>query len=279
MKRILVIAALLVGLAVVQAHAGEILLPVFTYAWPGFAGNLWYSEISLVNPTAAPIVVDPPTFLGGTIVVPFPCLPPLRQTTVPPHSTVVWRPWDVAMDLGCPSRAVGALLLFADGPLVVDSRVTNVGEGLLPDEGPLRGFGQTIPGREMAALAPAGTRLMLPAMIWHPNACGAVAFDSYVGFANPGDEPVLVKIDLGPGSDETAVKVDGKVMSLPAAIEIPARGWQQVHLQPLDSMLTVCLPPQRFDLLLIPDGPLAVYGSVVDRSTQDPRTILPVELE
>jgi len=273
---VLFVTALLVAS---QAMAGQILLPVFTYALPGSSGNLWYTEISLVNPTQETITVDPPVFLPGSMDLTHPCLPPARQIQVPAESTVIWKPWDIGMELGCPDSAVGGLLLSADGPLVVTSRVTNVRDWEISTTGPLQGFGQTIDGIDVTALPGPQEVLMLPGMIWHPNSCGPREFDSYVGFANPGDEPLDAIIDLGPQTGDSAVYVDGKLMGLPATVTVPARSWIQVHLSPVNSIMAVCLPPQRFDLLITVKGPMAVYGSVVDRSTQDPRTVLPVPVQ
>ena len=42
-------------------------------------------------------------------------------------------------------------------------------------------------------------------------------------------------------------------------------------------MATVCLPPQTTDLFAVASQPIAVVASVVDRSSQDVRTVLPVK--
>ncbi len=268
------------GLAVAAAaSAGGLVVPVFTYAWPGADGNLWYTELVLTNPTGTTVTVNPPAFLPGAMVLTHPCLPPLRPVEVPPGATIVWRPFDVAMDLECPDRAVGALLLDADGPVAVRTRVTNVRDVGVPESGPLEGFGQDVPAVEIDSLPAGGTTLLLPGMIWHPNACGPPAFDSYVGFANPGDEPVTVSLAVSGGAAAGAVIVDGGAVDLPAKIDIPGHGWRQLHLVPAGAKPAVCLAPQRFDLAVTVGGPVAVYGSVVDRSTGDPRTVLPVALE
>ncbi len=271
-----VIAALFVAS---QAIAGQVLLPVFAHALPGASGNLWYTEVSLINPTQQTITVDPPVFLPGTMQITHPCLPPARQVEVPAESTVIWKPWDIAMELGCPDSAVGALLISADGPLVVTGRMTNVRDEAATETGPLEGFGQTIDGIDVSSLPAGQETVMLPGMIWHPNACGPRQFDAYVGFANPGDEPLDAIIDLGPQAGDSAVYIDHKLMDLPAKVTVPAKSWIQVQLLPVNSVMAVCLEPQRFDLLVTLKGPMAVYGSVVDRSTQDPRTILPVPVE
>ncbi len=266
-------------LVAAQALAGQIVLPVFAYALPGSSGNLWYMEISLINPTQQTITVDPPVFLPGMMNLTHPCLPPLRQIQVPAESTVVWEPWDVATALGCPDRAVGGLLLSADGPLVVTGRMINVKDSEGTRTGPLQGFGQTIEGVAVQSLPGSQQTLMLPGLIWHPNACGPRRFDAYVGFANPTDEPLDAVLDLGPQAGGTSVYVDHKLMDLPARVTVPAKSWVQVQLLPVNSVMAVCLPPQRFDLLVTIKGPMAVYGSIVDRSTQDPRTIVPVPVE
>jgi len=276
--------ALAVGFVIMFAAgvgaAEDFVVPAFAFNLPGHGKNLWTSEIYLANPTDRPVLVETPVVLEGRLVVPRPCLPPIRQLEVPAASSVVWKAEDIAVDLGCAQEIVGALMFRADGPLAVSSRMINRG-GLETTMALtlLSGFSQELPGLAVPALPSFGTTYMLPSLVWHRNSCGAVAFDTYVGLANPGDEDVNVTLFLAPGSDDTAMYVDGKLMELPAILKVPARGWRQVHLQPVDSMLAVCLEPERFDLFVTVDGPTALYGSVVDRATQDPRTVMPVALE
>ncbi len=267
-------------LAAGAARAEDFVVPAFAFNLPGHGKNLWTSEVYLANPGDQPVLVETPVVLEGRLGVPRPCLPPIHQLEVPAASSIVWRAEDIAIDLGCAEEIVGALLITADGPLAVSSRMIN---RISPttSEGPvfLSGFSQELPGLAESALPAPGTTYMLPSLAWHRNSCGPVAFDTYVGLANPGTADVTVSFSLGAASDETSIYVDGKLMGLPANIVVPARGWKQLHLEPVDSMLTVCMDAERFDLFVTVDGPTALYGSVVDRSTQDPRTVMPVALE
>jgi len=269
-----------------SAGAVEIVVPVFAFDLPGHSRNLWTTELYLANPTGEPILVDPPLVLEGSLEIPNPCYPPIRQKVVPPFSSVVWTAEEIAFQLGCATQVIGALLLSADGPLVVDSRVVNVsGEYVIGDgadeelpEVILSGFSQQMPGIPVVELPGSGDLLMLPSLVWHPGPCGAVAFDSYVGLVNPTGLPMEVVFDLDGELRGDGMILAGTLVTLPHTVTIPPRSWQQLHVAPPPSDLTVCGEPRRFDLFVKGDGPLAAYGSVVDRSTQDPRTVFPVPL-
>ncbi len=270
-----------------NAVAADIVVPVFAYDVPGHSKNLWTTELYLSNPTGEEILVNTPVVLEGILEIPEPCYPPVRPKVVPPHASVVWTADEIAIELGCATKILGALLLAADGPVVVDSRMVNVSGtyevGELPDleipEVVLSGFSQQMPGTPVPDLPEAGTELMLPSLYWHPNPCGSVAFDTNVGLVNPSDVPMRVTFDLPEGLREAGMRIGGTLVPLPYTMTLPPRSWQQLHVAPPPSDLTVCLEPQRFDLYLVADGPLAAYASVVDRSTQDPRTVFPVPLQ
>lgn len=278
----------LVALAVVMAGAGvagaaDYVLPAFAYNLPGHGKNLWTTELYISNPGSETVLVDPPVVLEGRLEVPDPCVPPVRPLEVPPHASVVWNSEEIAFQLGCAVEVVGALLLHADGDLVVDSRMVNVsGEFVEGDsEVPqiiLAGFSQQMPGLRVADLSVEPRQFMLPSLIWHRNACGAQAFDIYVGFANPDDAPAEVTLDLAPGLRDLGMLVDGEAIELPYTMELPARSWQQIHVTPAEVQLAVCMGPERFDLYVTTEGPVAMYASVVDRSSQDARTVFPVAL-
>ena len=283
MRFLTVVVLMLSGVA----GAADYVVPAFAYNLPGHGKNVWTTELYISNPGDTTVRVDPPTVLEGKLVVPRPCLPPVRPLEVAPHSSAIWTSAEIAVQLGCAEEIVGALLLHADGEVAIDSRMVNVSgefgedEESSPDQVPeviLAGYSQQMPGFPVADLPKTPKQLMLPSLIWHRNACGKVAFDSYVGFANPSEDPVHVTLDLAPELREAGTLIDGKPVQLPHTLELPARSWQQIHVTPQDSTLAVCLDPQHFDLYLNVDGPVAVYGSVVDRSTQDPRTVFPVTL-
>ncbi len=269
------------------AGAADYVVPAFAYNLPGHGKNLWTTELYISNPGGETVLVDPPLVLEGRLVVPHPCLPPVRPLEVPARSSVVWTSEEIAYQLGCAEEIVGALLLHSNGDLVVDSRMVNVlGEFVEGDENEeevpeiiLAGFSQQMPGIPLAELPVTRQQFMLPSLIWHRNACGGQAFDSYVGFANPEDVPVEVTLDLAPGLREMGMLVDGKAIELPYTMELPARSWQQIHVTPANVQLAVCMEPEHFDLYVTTEGPVAMYGSVVDRSSQDPRTVFPVALK
>jgi len=270
------------------AVAGDYVVPAFAYNLPGHAKNVWTTELYISNPGSTTVLVNPAVVLKGRLVAPHPCLPPIRPLEVPPHSSVVWTSAEIAFQLGCAEEIVGALLLHADGEVAIDSRMVNVSGqfGEVPqdpsEEVPeiiLAGYSQQMPGIPVTDLPEQTTHLMLPSLIWHRNACDGSAFDSYVGFANPSDAPVNVTLDLNPELRDAGMLVDGLVVQLPFTMELPARSWRQIHITPQASMLAVCMDPERFDLYVTAAGPVAMYGSVVDRGTQDPRTVFPVALQ
>ena len=62
-------------------------------------------------------------------------------------------------------------------------------------------------------------------------------------------------------------------------ISIRARGWKQVTFgPPLGDVADECKPAEVFDLVVDPDGAVIGYGTVVDRSTQDGRLVIPVPI-
>lgn len=277
--KVALLAAVLVTVsAVTTASADSLLIPVFAHRISGADDTEWSSELYLVNPGPQPIQVTLLELLPGRVEAGVPCdlfMPPTR--VVPPRAAVVWTAAGLATDLGCADRALGALLLNADGRVEVTSRLVNrdAGGGL---DGLLTGRGQEMPALPLRALPGAGTYL-LPALLWHPDPCGEAAFATAVGFANPGDDAVTIRIDLDPELVERGVLVDGRRMDGPFRLRIPARSWRQVDLEPVESPGTGCRSPESFVAEVTLDGSLAVYASVVDRRSQDARTVLPVPVE
>ena len=221
-------------------------------------------------------------FLGDTIDRPAPCnlfMTPTR--VVPPRSSVVWTASGLATDLGCAETALGALELRADGPVQITSRLVRsdeadegYGDGLL-----LSGRGQEFEAVSVRDLPRRGDVLVLPALLWHRNACGPPAFDTTVGFANPTGNEIAVLLTLERDLAAAGVRVDGQRVDIPHRIIVPARGWLQVRLEPEDVPGVSCLPPEGFAARLRVGGPVAVYASVVDRRSHDPRTVTPVAME
>jgi len=271
-------AIITIVLAASPAAAGELVLPVFAYHVEGRNGDLWSSEIYLTNPGEQPVLVELARFLPGNISKPTPCdlfMSPTR--VVPPQSATVWTANGLATDLGCAESARGGLVLRADGPVHVTSRLVNVDDS---DDGNawavLSGRGEAFEAIPVERLPAAGTHL-LPALVWSRNPCGEPAFDTVVGFANPGAEPVEVVLDI-PHERGRAVRINQREAYLPHRLLIPANSWRQLRLAPVPDEDAACGTVESFLVRVTIDAPLAVYASVIDRASGDPRTVSPVPL-
>jgi hypothetical protein len=259
--------------------AGELVLPVFALNLDGRAGDVWSSEIYLTNPSNQPVQVEIAKFLPGNINKPAPCdyfMAPTR--VVPPYSATVWTASGLATDLGCAESARGGLVLRADGPVHITSRMVNI-SGADEEPGPtvLTGRGEAfdaVPGE----LLPAAGSHLLPALMWHRNPCGDSDFDSFVGFANPGDSPVQISIDV-PHEASRSVRINGRLASLPYQLNLRPESWRQLRLSPIVDEGAPCGGVESFLVRLETDGPVALYGSVIDRKSGDPRTVAPVPLK
>ena len=265
-------------LAAVPAVAGELVLPVFAYNLEGRSGNLWSSEIYLTNPGEQPVLVELARFLPGNISKPTPCdlfMPPTR--VVPPQSATVWTANGLATDLGCADSARGGLVLRADGPVHVTSRLVNLGGAEDRDHSAvLSGRGEAFEAIPIERLPAAGAHL-LPALLWSRSPCGEHAFDTFVGFANPGADPVEVVLDI-PDEGGRAVRMNGREVFLPFRVLIPANSWRQFRLAPATDEGSPCGTVESFLVRITIDAPLAMYASVIDRASGDPRTVVPVPL-
>jgi hypothetical protein len=258
--------------------ASELVLPAFAHNLEGRSGSLWSSEIYLTNPGEQPVLVELARFLPGNISKPTPCdlfMPPTR--VVPPQSATVWTANGLATDLGCAESARGGLVLRADGPVHVTSRLVNLGGD--EDQGAaavLSGRGEAFEAIPIERLPAAGIHL-LPALMWSRNPCGEPAFDTFVGFANPGADPVEVVLDI-PHEGDRAVKINGREVFLPHRVLIPANSWHQFRLSPVADEGSPCGTVESFLVRVKIDAPLAMYASVIDRRSGDPRTVVPVPL-
>jgi hypothetical protein len=260
------------------SSAGELVLPAFALNLEGRSGDFWSSEIYLTNPSEQPVQVELARFLPGKIDKPTPCdlfMPPTR--VVPPYSAAVWTAAGLATDLGCAERARGALVLRADGPVHITSRLVNSArrdehDGSTVLSGSGEGF-EAIPLEELPA---AGSHL-LPALMWHRNPCEKSLFDTFVGFANPGSEPVTVSLDI-PHESAREVRVGGEDVLLPLSLTITAGSWRQIRLSPIPVTGSECGRVESFLVRVETDGRVAMYASVIDRESGDPRTVTPVPL-
>ena len=272
---LLLIFVLLIEL---PAAATELVLPVFALNLEGRAGDIWSSEVYLTNPGDQPVQVEIARFLPGNIDKPAPCdffMAPTR--VVPPQSATVWTAAGIATDLGCAESARGGLVLRADGPVHITSRLVNRA-GMSDDEDStvLSGRGEAFEAIQRERLPAPGSHL-LPALMWHRNPCNGSDFDTFVGFANPGPDPVEVKLDI-PHESGRAVRMNGQEVFLPHSVTIPGGHWRQFRLAPNVEEGAQCGTVESFLLRVEIDAPVAIYASVIDRRSGDPRTVSPVPL-
>jgi hypothetical protein len=76
-----------------------------------------------------------------------------------------------------------------------------------------------------------------------------------------------------------AIRINGATVALPHQLVIEPQTWKQYRLAPMDRPGKICLDPESFDLEVAVDGPVAVYGSVVDHQSADGRMVAAVDLE
>ena len=270
---------MILALTALPVAAAELVLPVFALNLEGRSGDLWSSEVYLTNPGDQPVQVEIARFLPGNISKPAPCdifMAPTR--VVPPQSATVWTAAGLATDLGCAESARGGLVLRADGPIHVTSRLVNRA-GIEADEesSVLSGRGEAFEAIPMKRLPAPGSHL-LPALMWHRNPCGTGSdFDTFVGFANPGPDPVEVELDI-PHESGRAVRINGQEVFLPHNVTIPGGKWRQYRLAPSEEEGAPCGSVESFLVRLETDAPVAIYASVIDRKSGDPRTVAPVPL-
>ncbi len=258
--------------------AAELILPVFALNAQNPDGSRWSTEVYLVNPTPNPIPVAIAGLLPGRVNRPTPCgqfMSPTR--VVPPQSAVLWTASGLATDLGCAQEVLGALKLHSDGPVRVTARmVRHADQGETIPMGVLSGDGQSLAALPVETL-PGPATLLLPALLWHRNPCGEPSFTTDVGFANPGPDPVTVTLYL-PKEKQQVIRINDKVVALPYQIVIEAGQWNQVSVAPRPRPFEGCFEPESFDLEVVIDGPLAIYGSVTDSATLDGRMVVPMVL-
>ena len=270
--RCLVLAVAAAGPAV----ADELVLPILALQWPGKAGNRWNSEVFLTNPGPSPVMVSNGRFLPGTLRYDVKCYPPIAAFhLVPPYSTTLLPPQELDLDLQCPVAALGAMAFDSDGPVLISSRVVNT-LNAAPPGGVLSGLGQDVPALGGADLAGPGPVYQLPGLIWDPFRCGAIRFEIYLYLANPGTAQVVVTLQQSRDGAPGELIVNGADVPTPYAVTVEAGTFRQLKVELGGAIPAVCLPPQLVDLFFTATGDTAVVASVVDRSSQDPRTVLPI---
>lgn len=270
-----VLGLLLVGVAA-GAAAGELVLPIFALRWPGKDGNRWSSEVFLTNPGPTAVRVSGPQVVPGVVNTTVPCLPPVpAYREVPPYRTVLLTADELSVDLGCPDSVLGGLAFEADGAIRIWSRVVN-DRGVEPSGRFVMGFGQEVPGFAGGELAGPGIVWQLPGLVWHPN-CWPPQFEIYLYFANPGDAPAEVALRQSRDGRLGGLIVNGQFVTTPYIFTVPAREFRQLKVDPLPvTAPAVCLNPEETDLFFTATGAVAMVGAVVDRTSQDPWTVLPV---
>lgn len=264
---------LAVGVLVGSMGAAEdYLLPGFAWHLPGKALNTWTSELYLTNTDSAPAVVVPAGLLSGRSRNEHPCLPFIRPLEIGPHATVLVTAEQLSRDLGCFDQLVGGLVLSGPAGIVIGSRMINHLAGAV---GLLSGFGQEIPGTPFFDLPRPGATYMLPALATDSIGCAAPRVESYVAFANPGSS--IVEVFLTSSAKMGLLVVGNGVVGItPFRLQVPALGWVQVRIAQTPPIEGGCGNFGLVDLTFETTGPVGVFGSVVDRSSQDPRTVLPV---
>ena len=269
----------LFALIPVLTAAEDLILPVFALTALNPDGSRWSTEIYLVNPSPEAVPVAIAEFLPGKVSRPAPCgrfMSPTR--VVPPRSAVLWTASGLATDLGCADEVIGALKLHADGPVRVTARMVRHSEvGESTPMGVLSGDGVSISAFPVKSL-PGPTTLLLPALLWHRNPCGEPSFTTNVGFANPGSDPVTVTFYM-PKETKSVIRVNNRAVALPYQIEVAPGQWKKIGVGPMPRPFEGCFEPESFDLEVVIDGPLAVYGLVTDRTSMDGRVVEPVDLQ
>ena len=276
-----VVAFLPLGSAVAQDEFDfEYVLPAFSYHNPGVDKNLWSSEVFISNPSSIPAYVRLGEFLPGRMVAPEPCFPPQGiPREVPPFTTIVWPARDVAFEMGCATEMVGGLVFSADRTVSIVSRMVNEKIAENPvEEGFIPGFGVEIPAPAIDDATDPGEKLMLPALVWHPERCANPTFETNIGFVNLEDHRVTVTLSFPGENRPEYVFINHRPVTDRIQISVPARGWRQVAFRPPEGETSECKPAEVFDLVADPDGAVIGYGAVVDRSTQDGRLVIPVPI-
>ena len=274
MRSILLIA-LSAFLAIPAAFAETYVLPVFAVRVDSAGNTQWTSEVYVTNPGPAPVLVQEGAFLPGRISNDPPCLPIVQPfLEIPPQSTVLWRTGDLEVGIGCPEFAVGGLLFTADQPVEITSRMVNHRSGEV--EQPLSGKGQEISAVALSDLPSAESLMILPAIGWHPNACGPRLVETNVFFANGSDTPVTVRLEPAPDQSSQFL-IDGALVDAPFTFSVDARAQRVFRLAGPDApQLPVCLGPEIGSFRYRADGAIAVVASIVDRRSGDARTSVPV---
>jgi hypothetical protein len=269
--------ALVMMVAASVTLADDFVLPIFALHWPGKSGNRWTSEVFLTNPGSTTVRFSGMTVLPGVVVTPVPCLPPTpAYREVPPYTTAMLSASDLFLALGCPAKVLGGLAFTTDGPARISSRIVNE-RGETGLGGPLSGLGQDLPAFSRADLSLPDTVYQLPGLLWDPLRCARPpAFEIYLYLVNPNAAPVDVTLQQSRNGRQDQLLVNGVPITTPYAFTMQPEEWRQLRVEYGGVLPAVCAGPLVVDLFFVAQGGVEVVGSVVDRGSQDPRTVLPV---
>lgn len=264
--------ALLLAVSASPVFGDEILLPVFAHNMADGKEAAWSSEVYVTNRGPEEARVTLGSFLPGRIDDKPPCQTLLQPfIVVPPESTVLWRTGEINIGIGCHEFAAGGLLFHSDRPVSITSRMVKHARVDGAVSHPLSGIGQEIDAIDLRERPRGSSRLILPAVGWHPNACEPSLLDTNVFLTNPEPTPVSIEIDAPPGSEQLIV--DGQLVEAPYRVELDPWSQRVIRLAgPGSPMLPVCLEPVIGSFSLSADGPVSVVASILDRRSGDART-------
>ena len=217
---------------------------------PGARGAFYTTDLTLANSGEAEAFVTI-RFLGhdadGTNG-------PVRDVAVAAGATLPLR--DVLGSLFGLTEGYGALLVTATTPdlvVVAETSTPSAGGGV---------FGQGVPAVPAASFTSPGSTL------WIGGIREDASFRTNLVLANPASGPVTVRAEL---RDE-----DGTSLAS-GSWDLPPLGMTQVGrvVETLLGAGETILGGQLFLSTQTPGGAFATYASVIDNSTNDPRTILP----
>ncbi len=262
------------------ALAEDLVLPVLAVSWAGKGGNIWSTEVFATNPGPASVSLVIGPFLPGRSKFTTPCGPPSPfRHEIPAYSTQLISSGELGFAIGCPDMAIGGMVFSAPTPVSLVARVANIAKSpiLGNTSAALSGVGQQIPAIPASQLPGPGATYQIPGLIMDSNPCAAPRFESYLYLANEGVDDVAVTLQQSQdGKTAGELVMSGQPVATPYTFTVPARGWLQFLVQAPPPATETCSEPELVDLFFTTTGSLAIVGTVVDRGSQEPRTVLPL---
>ncbi len=93
---------------------------------------------------------------------------------------------------------------------------------------------------------------------------------------NPGAVKATVRLGRDRAGSPGRLTINGLEVRTPYELTLEPESWRQLRVSAPEPPLIVCIAPELVDLFFTSDQPVTAYVSVVDRTTHDPRTVLPV---